>query len=110
MSPSPKLPTQSPSSVRVSPHGALRFPFETRRLRKFPLVSNTLTKPQPAQATSSSLEPSSLTKMKRAGAEVPFFVTWKDDVLLKTIPVGFAVPLFRLALGISTTRELAVPS
>src|SRR5206468_5900437 len=56
------------------------------------------------------MEPSSLTKMKMAGAEVPFFVTWKDDVPLKTIPVGFPVPLFRAAVGISTTRERAVPS
>ena len=31
-------------STRASPQGALRFPFETRRLRKLPLVSNTLMK------------------------------------------------------------------
>jgi len=35
----PRLP-----STWVSPHGALRFPFETRRLRNMPLVSNTLMK------------------------------------------------------------------
>src|SRR5206468_9225075 len=47
-------PKLGPPSTRASPHGALRLPFETRRLRKLPLVSNTLTKPLPGPATSSS--------------------------------------------------------
>src|SRR5437879_10476922 len=35
---SPKFPTQSsPGSANASPHGALRLPFENRRLTKFPL-------------------------------------------------------------------------
>ena len=46
------------------------------------------------------MEPSSLTKMNNAEAEVPFFVTWKNPVLLKTCPVGFPVPLLRAAVGI----------
>src|SRR6266436_350925 len=56
------------------------------------------------------IEPSSLTKMKRAGAEFPFFVTWKNCVPLKTCPVGFPVPRFRALVGIVTISEEAVPS
>ena len=56
------------------------------------------------------IEPSSLTKIKKAGAEFPFFVTWKNCVPLKTCPVGFPVPLFRAAVGIVTISETAVPS
>src|SRR6266446_1638997 len=56
------------------------------------------------------MEPSSLTKMNRAGSEVPFFVTWKNEVLFMTCPVGFPVPRFRAPLGIVTISEEAVPS
>ena len=56
------------------------------------------------------MEPSSLTKMKKAGAEFPFFVTWKNMVLLRTCPVGLPPSLFRAAVGIVTTSERAVPS
>src|SRR6266496_2510764 len=56
------------------------------------------------------MEPSSLTKMNRAGSEVPFFVTWKNCVSLKTCPVGFPVPRFRALVGIVTISEAAVPS
>src|SRR6478736_5883806 len=56
------------------------------------------------------MEPSSLTKMKRAGNEVPFFVTWKKFVPLKTCPVGLPPSLFRAAVGIVTISERAVPS
>src|SRR4029453_11502939 len=56
------------------------------------------------------MEPSSLTKMKKAGAEFPFFLTWKNGVLLRTCPVGLPPPLFRAAVGIVTTSERAVPS
>src|SRR5215472_2119160 len=56
------------------------------------------------------IDPSSLTKMKKAGAEVPFFVTWKNAVVFLTCPVGLAPSLFRAAVGIVTTSERAVPS
>src|SRR6476646_7004291 len=55
------------------------------------------------------MEPSSLTKMKKAGAEFPFFVTWKNEVLLRTCPVGLPPPLFRADVGIVTTSETPVP-
>src|SRR6476660_7858941 len=56
------------------------------------------------------IEPSSLTKINRAGNEVPFFVTGKDCVVLDTMPVGLPTPRFRAAVGISTTSGRAVPS
>src|SRR6266436_3219700 len=56
------------------------------------------------------MEPSSLTKMKRAGREIPFFVTWKNGVVFLTCPVGLPPPLFRAAVGIVTISERAVPS
>src|SRR5436190_1201004 len=56
------------------------------------------------------IEPSSLTKMKMAGPETPFFLTWKDCVLLTTVPVGLAPSLFPAEVGISTTNGTAVPS
>src|SRR5437764_9121845 len=54
--------------------------------------------------------PSSLTKMNRAGCELPFFVTLKKAVLLKTTPVGLAPSLFRALVGIVTTSEFLLPS
>ncbi|KAF5406985.1 MAG: hypothetical protein Udaeo2_29180 [Candidatus Udaeobacter sp.] len=48
--------------------------------------------------------------MKKAGAECPFFVTWKNGVVFLTCPVGLPTSRFRAAVGIVTTSERAVPS
>src|SRR5436305_14283846 len=50
------------------------------------------------------IEPSSLTKMNRAGAETSFLVTWKNAVPLRTIPVGLPPSLLRAAVGMVTTN------
>src|SRR5207244_7204710 len=56
------------------------------------------------------MEPSSLTKMNNADAEVPFLLTGKNPVSLNTVPVGLAPSVLLAEGGIATTRELAVPS
>src|SRR5438874_13070683 len=56
------------------------------------------------------MEPSSLTKMKKLGWELPLSETLKKAVLLNTTPVGFPPSLLRAAVGIVTTSETAVPS
>src|SRR5262249_12482016 len=56
------------------------------------------------------MEPSSLTKMNTAEAEVPFLLTWKNPVSLNTVPVGLAPSVFCAEAGIRTTSGTAVPS
>src|SRR5690348_16847833 len=55
------------------------------------------------------MTPSSLTKMNLAGCEFPFFVTLKNGVSFRTMPVGVPV-LFLSFAGIVTISGFAVPS
>jgi len=59
------------------------------------------------------MEPSSEAKMNLAGCEVPFFVTLKNGVPLKTTPVGFPprllLPRYELFPWLARSPSLPAP-
>src|SRR5437867_12174132 len=56
------------------------------------------------------IDPSSATKMKVLGCELPFFMTLKNGVPFATIPVGLPPSLLLALGGIVMTSPVAVPS